>query len=97
MTHKDRQYFEPDVRSVTGYRWYMCKGKLKTYPHALRFKTRSDICFYFKARKDFIQSTKIPASCDACPLAHEMCDLSIRYGVKYQCRRIWCKIWEYVK
>jgi len=67
-----------------------------TYPRALRFNSAENRRMYLEAKKQFIQSTKIPASCDACPLAHEMCDLSIRYG-ENQCRRIWRKIWEYVK
>lgn len=90
-------YFEPDTYNAGGYRHYFCKDKLKTYPEALRFTSHSDIHIYYKARQDFIQSTKIPNdSCDNCPLSEYICDLEIPYGGN-RCHLTWRKIWEYVK
>lgn len=70
--------------------------KHETYPKALRFKTAEECIKLARARKQFIQSTKIPVNCKACPL----CETTIEckgYRGTIMCRITWRKIWEYVK
>ena len=70
---------------------------MPVYPKALRFCiTDYEQAFqYLQGASDFIRSTKIPASCDKCPIAN-----ACMYDIPYRstrCRMLWRKIWEYVK
>jgi hypothetical protein len=67
---------------------------LPTYPYSMRFKSYDDMLYYRDAKKQFIQSTKIPIDCDRCPLG-SMCSF-ITY-MDDCCSLTWKKIWEYVK
>ena len=66
---------------------------LPTYPHALRFDSYKSMELYSNAKSNFIQSTKIPASCEKCPV-DSLCG---GYHETIMCHVLWRKIWEYVK
>lgn len=89
-------YWQKAKLSDNSYYHTFCDKKLPTYPHAMRFETSHDLDMYLEAKKQFIQSTKIPASCDKCPLSSVEYDCT-GYNATIMCRVIWRKIWEYVK
>ena len=72
---------------------FFTSEKLPTYPHAMRFENVYDLDRYIEAKESFIRSTKIPASCKACPIQ----DSCPRFYSGIICRKLWRKIWEYVK
>lgn len=67
---------------------------MPVYPKALRFCiTDYEMAFqYLQGASDFVRSTKIPESCDSCPL--EECHYLRGWS---DCHELWRKIWEYVK
>jgi hypothetical protein len=73
--------------------------KQLTYPRALRFESARFATYYRDAKREFVQSTKIPATCIDCPI-HLPCLLELDgrecCGIT-ECRLTWRKIWEYVK
>lgn len=69
-------------------------ARLPTYPSSMRFESFDDMAYYYHAKRQFIQSTKIPDSCHICPVV-DVC-VCATYG-KSNCRNTWRKIWEYHK
>lgn len=90
-------YHEPQIGkkgnadcAVKGY------GKpMPVYPKALRFciTNYEQASQYMQGAEDFIKSTKIPESCDKCPV-DSLCG---GYNATIMCRVLWRKIWGYVK
>lgn len=85
------RYYEPD--ELTDYTICFTSKRLATYPKVLRFGSFADKELYRKAKESFIQSTKIPASCDKCPINYD-CQ---KKPQGLLCRRTWGRIWEYVR
>ena len=78
------------------YTFQVVKKPLPTYPYALRFKSYHDMAYYNIAKAAFMQSTKIPESCSACPIrAHCKGIYDMDMGT-VPCRETWRKIWKYV-
>ena len=78
------------------YCYESVSAPLPTYPYALRFKSYQDMLYYRDAKKEFIQSTKIPVHCTVCPIVYVCDDIRVSAG-DATCRKGWRKIWEYVK
>lgn len=92
------------MRSKTLYSYYellpngtfcsqVVNQPLPTYPRSLRFKRYEDMVYYTRAKAAFIRSTIIPTGCDKCP-TEGLCG---RFHGTIMCRKMWRKIWEYVK